>query len=92
LSGGSGFSAASPPSIIIRDNDGTVQPKGPQGIIAEASATINDAGQITAIDVISAGRNYLSTQNIVVDVEGIQDWQPQLCHQYITLFPPQLHQ
>jgi hypothetical protein len=47
-----------------------VQPKGPQGIIAEASATVNDAGQITAIDVISTGRNYLSTQNIVVDVEG----------------------
>ena len=70
LSGGSGFSAASPPSILIRDSDGTVQPKGPQGIIAEASATINDAGQITAIDVISTGRNYLSTQNIVVDVEG----------------------
>jgi len=70
LNGGSGFSAASPPSIVIRDNDGTVQPKGPQGIIAEASATINDAGQITAIDVVSTGRNYLSTQNIVVDIGG----------------------
>jgi hypothetical protein len=70
LNGGSGFSAASPPSIVIRDTDGTVQPKGPQGIIAEASATINDVGQITAIDVVSTGRNYLSTQSIVVDIEG----------------------
>lgn len=70
LNGGSGFSATSPPNIIIRDADGTVQPKGPQGIIAEVSPTINSAGQIVAIDVISTGRNYLSTQNIVVDVEG----------------------
>jgi len=70
LNGGSGFSATSPPNVIIRDADGTLQPKGPQGIVAEASATVNNAGQITAIDVVSTGRNYLSTQNIVVDVEG----------------------
>jgi hypothetical protein len=70
LNGGSGFSASSPPNIIIRDADGTVQPKGPQGIIAEVSPTIDDNGQIIAIDVISTGRNYLASQNIVVDVEG----------------------
>jgi len=70
LNGGSGFSASSPPNIIIRDADGTVQPKGPQGIIAEVSPTVNDAGQITAIDVVSTGRNYLASQNIVVDIEG----------------------
>jgi len=70
LNGGSGYSAAAPPNVIIRDADGTVQPKGPQGIIAEVSPTINDAGQIVAIDVISTGRNYLSSQNIVVDVDG----------------------
>ena len=70
LNGGSGYSATSPPNVIIRDADGTVQPKGPQGIIAEVSPTINDAGEIIAIDVISTGRNYLSSQNIVVDVEG----------------------
>jgi hypothetical protein len=70
LNGGSGFSATSPPNIIIRDADGTVQPKGPQGIIAEVSPTINDAGQIVSIDIVSTGRNYLSTQNIVVDIEG----------------------
>jgi hypothetical protein len=56
--------------VVIRDADGTLQPKGPQGIIAQASATVNDFGQITAIDVVSTGRNYLSTQNIVVDIEG----------------------
>ena len=70
LNGGSGFSVTSPPNVIIRDADGTVPPKGPQGIIAEVSPTINDAGQITAIDVVSTGRNYLASQNIVVDIEG----------------------
>jgi hypothetical protein len=70
LNGGSGFSVTSPPNIIIRDVDGTVQPKGPQGIIAEVSPTVNDAGQITAIDIVSTGRNYLASQNIVVDIDG----------------------
>ena len=70
LDGGSGFSAATPPSVVIRDDDGTLVPKGPQGIIAEASATVSAAGTITAIDIVSTGRNYLSTQNIVVDIDG----------------------
>ena len=65
-----GFSAASPPLVIIRDNDGTLAPKGPQGIVAEASATIDENGILTEIDVINSGRNYLPTQNIVVEVDG----------------------
>ena len=65
-----GYSITNPPSVIIRDADGTLDPKGPQGIIAEASATINEDGILTAIDVINSGRNYLSTQNIVVEVNG----------------------
>ena len=65
-----GFSATVPPTVTIRDNDGTLEPKGPQGIIAEASATINEDGILTAIDVINSGRNYLPTQNIVVDIDG----------------------
>ena len=68
--GGSGFSQASPPNVVIRDNDSTLIPKGPQGIVAEASATVGADGTITAIDVVNSGRNYLSTQNIVVDVDG----------------------
>jgi hypothetical protein len=64
------FSQANPPNLVIRDNDGTVPPKGPQGIIAEASVTVNENGQITEIDVINSGRNYLSTQNVVVDIGG----------------------
>ena len=52
------FTQSNPPDIIIRDNDGTVAPKGPQGIIAEASATVSAAGTITSIDVINSGRNY----------------------------------
>ena len=59
-----------PPDIVIRDNDGTIDPKGPQGIIAEGSANVSVAGTITSIDVINSGRNYLPTQNIVVEVNG----------------------
>jgi hypothetical protein len=72
LNGGSGFSAASPPTIIIRDaNDLTQQPKGPQGIIAELSPTIDEVtGAITAIDVVNSGRNYLSSQNLEVFIDG----------------------
>ena len=65
-----GYSITNPPSVIIRDADGTLDPKGPQGIIAEASATIDENGILTAIDVINSGRNYLPTQNIVVDIDG----------------------
>ena len=42
-------------------------PKVLGGIIAEASATVSAAGTITSIDVVNSGRNYLPTQNIVVD-------------------------
>jgi len=65
-----GYSAINPPAVVIRDADGTVQPKGPQGIVAEASVTVDADGFITEIDVINSGRNYLPTQNIVVDIDG----------------------
>jgi cytoskeletal protein CcmA (bactofilin family) len=70
--GGSGYSASSPPTVIIRDSDDdSQQPKGPQGIIAELSPTIDEvSGAITAIDVINSGRNYLSTQNLEVFIDG----------------------
>jgi hypothetical protein len=72
LNGGFGFSAASPPTVIIRDVDGlSQQPKGPQGIIAELSPTIDEVtGAITAIDVVNSGRNYLSSQNLEVFIDG----------------------
>ena len=67
----SGFSAIDPPSVLIRDADDQIQePKGPQGIIAEATATVNAKGVLTEIDVIAQGRNYLPTQNIEVSIEG----------------------
>ena len=69
VSGGP-YSQTNPPDIIIRDNDGTVAPKGPQGIVAEGSATVSAEGTLTAIDIINSGRNYLPTQNIVVEVNG----------------------
>jgi hypothetical protein len=70
--GGSGYSAAAPPTVIIRDSsDNSQQPKGPQGIIAELSPTIDEvSGAITAIDVVNSGRNYLSTQNLEVVIDG----------------------
>ena len=70
--GGSGYSAAAPPTVVIRDSsDNSQQPKGPQGIIAELSPTIDEvSGAITAIDVVNSGRNYLSTQNLEVVIDG----------------------
>ena len=62
---GSGYSAINPPTVIVRDADDlTQQPKGPQGIIAELSPTIDPiTGEFVAIDVVTTGRNYLPTQN-----------------------------
>jgi hypothetical protein len=70
--GGSGYSAASPPTVIIRDaSDNSQQPKGPQGIIAELSPTVDEStGAITSIDVVNSGRNYLSSQNLEVVIDG----------------------
>jgi hypothetical protein len=69
------YSSSSPPSVIIQDVDGTYPPKGPQGIIAEASANIDDTtGKIVSIDVINSGRNYLPSQDIRVLIDGtVQD-------------------
>ena len=70
--GGSGFSPLAPPTVIIRDADDLTQdPKGPQGIIAELSPTIDEVtGSITAIDVVNSGRNYLPSQNLEVFIDG----------------------
>jgi hypothetical protein len=70
--GGSGYSAATPPTVIIRDsNDLSQQPKGPQGIIAELSPTVDEvSGAITSIDIVNSGRNYLQTQNLEVFIDG----------------------
>jgi hypothetical protein len=66
------YSSSSPPSIIIQDADGTYPPKGPQGIIAEASANIDDiTGKIVSIDVINSGRNYLPSQPMRVVIDGV---------------------
>jgi hypothetical protein len=65
------YSAAAPPSVIIRDSvDLSQQPKGPQGIIAELSPNITIDGKIDSIDVINSGRNYLSSQNLEVIIDG----------------------
>jgi hypothetical protein len=68
INGGSGFSASAPPTVLIRDaNDLSQSPKGPQGIIAELSPTVDPVtGSIIAIDVVNSGRNYLPTQNLEV--------------------------
>ncbi len=65
-----GFSAIDPPSVLIRDADGEVEPKGPQGVIAEATANIDARGFLTGINVIAQGRNYLPGQRMIVDIEG----------------------
>ena len=69
-----GFSAASPPAVRIIDADTIGNPGGgplgPQGIVAEGSATVDETGRITEFNVIASGRNYLDTQNLIVDVGG----------------------
>ena len=72
-SGGSGFSAATPPSMLIVDKNSNFSqvPKGPQGIIAELSPNIDENGVIISVDVINSGRNYLPNQNLVVLVDGV---------------------
>ena len=75
--GGSGYSAASPPTVRIIDanNNNSQDPLGPQGIIAEVSPTVDsDVDSITVdsiigIDVINSGRNYLPTQNLQVYID-----------------------
>ena len=71
INGGSNFSAGSPPDISIYDaNTNDTTPLGPEGIIAEVSPTINDGGVITSVDIVNSGRNYLSSQNIKVRING----------------------
>ena len=71
INSASTYSSTSPPIIFIQDIDGITVPKGPQGIVAEASATIDDTtGKIVSIDVINSGRNYLPTQDIRVVIDG----------------------
>ena len=71
INGGSGYSIGSPPDIsIYDDNTNSSNPLGPEGIIAEVSPTISDGGAITAVDLVNSGRNYLSSQNIKVKING----------------------
>jgi hypothetical protein len=69
--GGTDYSATTPPTVrIVDESDESQDPKGPQGIIAEVSPTIDPvSGSIVAIDVINSGRNYLPTQNLVVRID-----------------------
>jgi phosphoheptose isomerase len=72
INGGSGYSAGAPPDITIYDaNTNDTAPLGPEGIIAEVSPTISDGGAITAVDLVNSGRNYLSSQNIKVRINGV---------------------
>jgi len=72
INGGSGYSSVAPPDITIYDsNTNGTDPLGPEGIVAELSPTISDAGAITAVDLVNSGRNYLSSQNIKVRINGV---------------------
>jgi hypothetical protein len=86
LNGGSGYSAASPPSITLVDigNGNSLSPLGPEGIIAEVSPTVNDSGAITVIDIVNSGRNYLSTQTMRIAINGV----PQSTSDYVANMSP----
>ena len=71
VNGGSGYSQSAPPDISIYDfNTNDDDPLGPEGIIAEVSPTISDSGAITVVDIVNSGRNYLSSQNMKVRING----------------------
>ena len=71
VNGGSGYSQSAPPDISIYDfNTNDDDPLGPEGIIAEVSPTISDGGAITVVDIVNSGRNYLSSQNMKVRING----------------------
>ena len=62
--GGSGYSAAAPPNVLV------TAPAGPEAILAELSANVSAAGTITSVDVIASGRNFLPIQPIEVTFSG----------------------
>ncbi len=62
--GGSGYSAASPPNVLV------TSPAGPEAILAELSANVSAAGTISSVDVIASGRNFLPIQPIEVSFSG----------------------
>jgi hypothetical protein len=64
LNGGSGYNPDSPPTIDIGD------PEGPNGIAAEAIATVDQSGKITSIDLISNGNQYLNPPTITIEGSG----------------------
>ena len=68
-----GYSSASPPNVTLVDigNSNLTTPLGPEGIVAELSPTIDSTGTITAIDIINNGRNYLSTQQMRIAINGV---------------------
>jgi len=67
-----GYSPSAPPDVTIYDyNTNSENPLGPEGIIAELSPTISDAGELIAVDVIGSGRNYLPSQDMRVRINGV---------------------
>ena len=61
IDGGSGYDPNNPPLVTLGD------PEGANGITAEASANVNQSGQITSIDIISNGSQYLNPPSIVIE-------------------------
>jgi hypothetical protein len=57
--GGSGYSAA--PKVTIS------APEGPNGITAQASATIDAFGRVTSINIVNSGTQYLNPPSITID-------------------------
>ena len=58
------YSASAPPLITA------TLPLGPESIFAEFSPNISEDGKIISVDVIASGRNFLPTQNVILNVSG----------------------
>jgi hypothetical protein len=62
--GGSGYDSTNPPTIVLGD------PTGPNGITAEVSVNVGTSGEVTSIDVINTGSQYLTTPTATITQNG----------------------
>ena len=58
------YSESAPPLVTA------TLPEGPESIFAEFSPNVSAAGTITSVDIIASGRNFLPTQNVVLNISG----------------------
>ena len=62
-SSGAGYTSANPPRVYLGS------PSGPNGITADAVATVSGFGSVTSIDLIANGNQYRDTDTVTVTID-----------------------